>query len=369
MTRGGVRLAAAAPLLLAGLLALPPDGLDRVPWAGCWVFPVGDSLALGSAGPDGSAPYQVTRNVSRGRGVRVHEGADLSNRSGGGTVRAAAHGLVVFAGPGRPGNGFGWHVVLAHREPDGEIAYSVYAHLAARSVAVEPGRIVLLGTPLGRVGRTGRASANHLHFEVRRPRRIEDRWERAAATDPVAWVEARRPVAREDSAWALPALAWAEGLGALTAETPGDDPLTRGQWWRMLAAVRPGPLSPSETPAHLRRALEEQGVLAKDGAARAGGAPAPDEVRRDLARLEALGNLAPVPPADPVAHQLALAGRLPWWRPDPGPGERGRASLRPAPLTVADAALLLMDVALAHQSAAGAAPPLGTALPDSQPSR
>lgn len=360
-------LLSVTPLLLGGLLSLPPESLDRVPWAGCWVFPVGDSLVLGAPGPGGEAPYQATRNVSRGRGVRVHDGADLSNRTSGGRVRAAAHGLVIHAGPGRKGNGFGWHVVLAHREPGGGIAYSVYAHLVAGSVTVEAGRVVLLGTPLGRVGRTGRASAPHLHFEVRRPRRLEDRWERASVEDPLAWVAARRPVAREDSAWALPALAWAEGLGAITAETPGDDALTRAQWWRMLAAVRPGHLSPTGSPGAVREALEAQGVLPTDGTRRTGEAPSVEEIRRDVSRLEALGALAPAPPVGSVSHAVSVLARLPWWRTGPPASAANSRAPSPGhgPPSVADAALLLLDVALDHQSAVGPVAPLKAAPFDS----
>jgi murein DD-endopeptidase MepM/ murein hydrolase activator NlpD len=42
----------------------------------------------------------------------------------------------------------------------------VYAHL--QSADVEAGRLVRAGEPIGRVGRSGSASTDHLHVELRR---------------------------------------------------------------------------------------------------------------------------------------------------------------------------------------------------------
>src|SRR4029450_13249373 len=86
---------AVAPLLLGGLLPLSTQISDRWCLAGRWIFPVGDSSALVRAETAGERPYQVTRNVQT-HGDR-HGGADLSNRTGGDTVRAVAHGIVIAA--------------------------------------------------------------------------------------------------------------------------------------------------------------------------------------------------------------------------------------------------------------------------------
>src|SRR5262245_30910960 len=157
--------AATATLLLGGLLPQTAELEARWPIAGRWLFPVGDPRDFAvAAGPD-EPGYAVTRNIG---GPSRHLGADLSNRRGGGLVHAAAHGVVV-ASVTDGTNGYGSHVVLAHRLPDGQIVFSVYAHLVNGTVAVRPGARVVRGETLGRVGATGDATSPHLHFEVRAP--------------------------------------------------------------------------------------------------------------------------------------------------------------------------------------------------------
>jgi len=85
-----------------------------------------------------------------------HAGIDIAAAYGT-PVRAAADGAVVFAG--RAG-GYGVLVVLDHGA-----ATTRYAHLAAANVHV--GEAVQRGDPVGTLGQTGRATAPHLHYEVR----------------------------------------------------------------------------------------------------------------------------------------------------------------------------------------------------------
>jgi len=225
---------AATPLLLGGLLPLSPEISDRWCLAGRWTFPVGDPMAVGRPGPAGERPYQVTRNVQTG-GDR-HAGADLSNRTAGDTVRAAAHGIVVSAQDA--GSGYGLHVVLAHRLPDGSMVMSVYAHLARGSLRVAPGEPVVMGRMLGLVGRSGTATSPHLHFEVRKPFLWDERWEKSPTIDPVGYVAAALPTRDQDSTWARPYLRWAECAGLIAPDEDGHMLVTRERWRRAIAAAR-----------------------------------------------------------------------------------------------------------------------------------
>ena len=59
-------------------------------------------------------------------------------------------------------NGYGLTVLLDH----GRGWQTVYAHL--ESTDVEAGHLVRAGKAIGRVGRSGSASTDHLHVELRR---------------------------------------------------------------------------------------------------------------------------------------------------------------------------------------------------------
>lgn len=192
-----------SPILLAGLLPVTFQTASRWPAADDWMFPVGHARAYATPAAESEPPYSATRNVG---GASRHKGADLSNRRAGGPVRAAASGLVVFAGTRTPANGYGHHVLLAHRLPDGDLVYSVYAHLEAGSVTVEPGAFVAKGALLGCVGGTGVATSPHLHFEVRAPRNPQERWEKSPAVDPLAFVSARLSAPRDAAGGATSAV-------------------------------------------------------------------------------------------------------------------------------------------------------------------
>jgi len=92
-----------------------------------------------------------------GRGGGRHAGVDIL-ASGGTEVRAAAQGIVVYAGDGM--RGYGNAVVLDH----GEGVTTLYGHLEA--IRVESGDAVPDGAVIGAVGRTGNATTYHLHFEI-----------------------------------------------------------------------------------------------------------------------------------------------------------------------------------------------------------
>jgi hypothetical protein len=228
--------AIAGPALLAGLLQLDPGSMDCWPWGGGWVFPVGDPYDFTIGAEPNEPGYRVNRSLSA-KGHGSHRGADLSNRQAAGRVRAAAHGIVVLSEEDDLGSGYGCRVVLAHRLPDGTLVYTVYAHLASRSLRVRTGEPVQGGQIVGRVGQTGRATSAHLHFEVRLPLDPGERWEKVPAVDPVAFVASHFSDQRADSTWARPYLLWAEDAGLIGPGTEGHLPLRRSEWWRMLAAA------------------------------------------------------------------------------------------------------------------------------------
>jgi murein DD-endopeptidase MepM/ murein hydrolase activator NlpD len=100
---------------------------------------------------------------------RVHHGIDLAAEKGR-VVGAAAAGWVVRAGFA---GGYGLLVEIRH---PGDVT-TRYSHLSA--LLCGPGDAVDPGQPVGLVGRTGRATGPHLHFEV---------WRGGRAEDPMGWL-------------------------------------------------------------------------------------------------------------------------------------------------------------------------------------
>ena len=89
--------------------------------------------------------------------MRMHTGMDFSATSGT-PIRAAADGVVVFAGAR---GGYGNATVLDH----GASLATLTAHQSA--IFVTSGQRVLRGQVIGAVGCTGYCTGPHLHFEVR----------------------------------------------------------------------------------------------------------------------------------------------------------------------------------------------------------
>jgi murein DD-endopeptidase MepM/ murein hydrolase activator NlpD len=87
-----------------------------------------------------------------------HAGVDISGVRGA-PVRATADGVVDSA---EWAGNYGKLVVVDH----GNGFQTYYAHLSAFSVV--PGQFIRRGEVVGRVGATGRVTAAHLHYEVRR---------------------------------------------------------------------------------------------------------------------------------------------------------------------------------------------------------
>jgi len=87
-----------------------------------------------------------------------HEGIDVMAETGT-PIYAAAGGVVIFSGwNGQYGN----MIEIDH----GNGLITRYAHASKRLVKV--GDLVVRGVEIGKIGKTGRATGSHLHFEVRR---------------------------------------------------------------------------------------------------------------------------------------------------------------------------------------------------------
>ncbi len=102
----------------------------------------------------------------------VHTGIDIPGDIGT-PILAAGSGKVIYAGLGvyRQGNNvyddpYGKAVVIEHNfSYEGQPLFTLYAHLD--EIDVEKGQIVDVGDQIGLMGKTGKTTGPHLHFEVR----------------------------------------------------------------------------------------------------------------------------------------------------------------------------------------------------------
>jgi murein DD-endopeptidase MepM/ murein hydrolase activator NlpD len=93
-----------------------------------------------------------------------HTGIDLF-KGDKAAIAAFIPGVVLFAGFGKEGSGFGrYGNVVAIK--DANSALHVYAHLD--SVSVKVNDVVKQGQEIGKQGTTGRSTGSHLHYEVRK---------------------------------------------------------------------------------------------------------------------------------------------------------------------------------------------------------
>ena len=90
---------------------------------------------------------------------RKHDGLDISARKNT-AIYASAPGKVIYAGNGF--SGYGKLIIIEHQ---GDQWASFYAHL--NGFKVREGQWVNQGDLIGLMGRTGRATGVHLHFEIR----------------------------------------------------------------------------------------------------------------------------------------------------------------------------------------------------------
>lgn len=101
---------------------------------------------------------RITQHFKSGSKRTRHQGIDLGGPKN--TPILAAHdGKVIYTG--RDFRGYGKLVIIEN--PNGYASF--YAHL--NTINTREGRWVMAGEKIGGMGRTGRATGVHLHFELR----------------------------------------------------------------------------------------------------------------------------------------------------------------------------------------------------------
>ena len=145
---------AMAGAVLAARLTAPPPGIIRFV-----------ATTMPTYWPLDERGY-VTRGASDSvtSGDEPHPGLDIAVREGS-LVRATASGMVLEAGEA---SDYGLYVLLRHAD-----GYeSMYGHLSR--ITVRQGETLEAGGVVGLSGNTGRSTAPHLHFEIRRDGRSID---------------------------------------------------------------------------------------------------------------------------------------------------------------------------------------------------
>ena len=155
----------AAPLVAAPSPALPvhapaaarPLPAGRTAPAGRVQAAPGQPMVSGTeaAAADVTSGFGWRKDPFTGA-ARFHAGVDIRAAYGRDVMTAAA-GRVISAGVQ---GGYGQSVVVEHAPG----LRTRYAHLS--SIDVVPGQVIEGGSPVGKVGQSGRATGPHLHFEV-----------------------------------------------------------------------------------------------------------------------------------------------------------------------------------------------------------
>ena len=123
-----------------GSVARPSGGTNYPAYAGFYLRPIVGGL--------------------KSQGIHGNNGVDLA-ASVGTPVLSSADGRVIVSRTGGYNGGYGTYVVISHSNG----TQTLYAHMNANRVSV--GEQVEQGQVIGSVGRTGRTTGAHLHFEIR----------------------------------------------------------------------------------------------------------------------------------------------------------------------------------------------------------
>lgn len=122
-----------------------------------------------------TSKYGKREYTYRGKRVKdFHNGIDLI---GGDEIVATADGEVVSTRNEGKQYGNGCYVRIKHSNG----LYTLYYHLKSGSVTVKKGQKVIKGQVIGIIGKTGKATGVHLHYQI-------DKGSSATAIDPTEYV-------------------------------------------------------------------------------------------------------------------------------------------------------------------------------------
>lgn len=143
--------------LAVGSELIIPDGEVQAPAP----VRVASSPARAPSSPAASGAYiRPVQNAVRTQGIHGYNGVDLAAPSGT-SVLASAAGTVIVSREGSWNGGYGNYIVIEHANG----SQTLYAHNSDNIVGI--GESVVQGQVIGYVGRTGKATGPHLHFEIR----------------------------------------------------------------------------------------------------------------------------------------------------------------------------------------------------------
>lgn len=150
--------------LAAGTTIIIPDGEITAPApVRSTVASTGKTAPLRGAGGTALSGY-FSWPVNGGvvtQGLHGYNGVDIGAPTGTGILASAAGTVIIARGGGGWNGGYGNYIVIQHDNG----TQTLYAH--ANQVYVSSGQRVAQGATIGTVGRTGKATGPHLHFEIR----------------------------------------------------------------------------------------------------------------------------------------------------------------------------------------------------------
>ena len=142
-------------------------------WSGTFRYPVDGSLEDDTIGF--SSFFGNRRSYNNGEYFGFHGGLDFYVLLNSFNVYAPAPGVIAFAGPM---DIRGLTTFIDH----GQGVFSGYAHLS--EILVEEGQFVNEGELIGLIGKTGRVTGPHLHWDI---------WVNGKQVDPFDWVYTQYP--------------------------------------------------------------------------------------------------------------------------------------------------------------------------------